>query len=112
MSNNITIVGKIACDEPRITKNGETTFAEYSIADNIWSKSKKKEHANFYKFTLINDSYLNRADWLGKGSEIMIDGVFMFDTYEKSQGAGKGYHLEILNPTISYTSGTINSKKE
>lgn len=76
--NVITIKGNLVKPvELRKSKDGKTTFATGTVAENY------KDKTNFFNFTLFGKQAEYAAKTAGKGARILVSGKFKASKYEK-----------------------------
>ncbi len=101
--NKVCIIGRLTKDlETWITQNG-TTVGKTSIAVN---RKFKKEEVDFINLIAFNKTAELMSQYLGKGSQVGIEGRIQTGSYDNKDGK-KVYTFDVVVDSITF----IDSKK-
>lgn len=102
--NNVCIIGRLTKDlETRTSQNG-TTIAKTSIAVN---RKFKRDEADFINLIAFNKTAELMSQYLGKGSQVGIDGRIQTGSYDNKDGK-KVYTFDVVVDNITF----LDNKKE
>lgn len=104
--NKVILVGNVTKDpELKSTPSG-TKVCSFSIATNRTFKDadgSKKEEAEFHNIVLFGKQAENTAQYMKKGSQIMIEGRIRTRSWDKEDGT-KAYRTEIVGDVVQFGS--------
>lgn len=94
--NKVIEVGNLTRDvEMRYSDNG-TAVARYSIAVNRPFAKEGQQDVDFFNVVAFGKAAEFVSKYFSKGSRIIIEGRLSSETYEKKDGSGKGYAVQII----------------
>ncbi|HHX67278.1 MAG TPA: single-stranded DNA-binding protein [Gallicola sp.] len=102
--NNVCIIGRLTKDLEVRTSPSGTTVGKTSIAVN---RKFKKEEADFINLIAFNKTAELMSQYLGKGSQVGIEGRIQTGSYDSKEGK-KVYTFDVVVDNITF----IDSKKE
>ena len=102
--NNVCIIGRLTKDLETRTSPSGTTIGKTSIAVN---RKFKKEETDFINLIAFNKTAELMSQYLGKGSQVGIDGRIQTGSYDNKDGK-KVYTFDVVVDSITF----IDSKKE
>lgn len=102
--NNVCIVGRLTKDLEVRTSPSGTTIAKTSIAVN---RQFKRDEADFINLIAFNKTAELMSQYLGKGSQVGIEGRIQTGSYDNKDGK-KVYTFDVVVDRIAF----IDSKKE
>lgn len=101
--NNVCIIGRLTKDLETWTSSSGTTVGKTSIAVN---RKFKKEETDFINLIAFNKTAELMSQYLGKGSQVGIEGRIQTGSYENKEGK-KVYTFDVVVDNITF----IDSKK-
>jgi single-strand DNA-binding protein len=113
---NVTGLGRLTKEpELRYTQTGVGVCTMSVAFDTTYNKADKKMNTTFLNVTVWNrgeNKLADRcADWLQKGSQVLIEGTLNVRNYEAKDGSGKRYVTE-LNADKVHFIGAKSAKNE
>lgn len=94
--NKVIEVGNLTRDvEMRYSDNG-TAVARYSIAVNRPFAKEGQQDVDFFNVVAFGKAAEFVSKYFSKGSRIIIEGRLSSEVYEKKDGSGKGYAVQII----------------
>jgi len=100
--NKVIIVGNITRDiELRYTPSG-TAVADITVAVN--EKRKDQETTAFVDCTMWDKTAENCAEYLGKGSPILVEGRLQQDNWEDKETGKKRSKLKVVASNVQFLS--------
>ena len=102
--NKCMISGNIGKDLELRYANSGTAVLDMTVAVKRFGKDEKTDWFNVVAFGKVAE---NCANYLHKGSKVLVIGSMQFDTYDKSDGSGKGYSSKLIAQEVEF----LDSKK-
>jgi single-strand DNA-binding protein len=107
--NRIILIGRLTQDpELKYTQNG-TAVATFTLAVN---RRFKRDEADFIPIVVWNKPAENCASYLGKGSQVAVEGRLQVRSYETQEGQRR-YVTEVVAENVEFLgkSGSSNTAK-
>ncbi len=95
--NSIVLIGRVGKDPEMTYFESGKVKTRFSIAVNRWSKSEKKEIADWFNIELWDKQAELSGEYVKKGSLIAIDGRFDINKWTDKQGQKKETVIIIAN---------------
>jgi len=110
--NKVILTGRLVKDaELRFTQSG-AGVASFTLAVDGWNSKEKKKEATFVNCVAWNRGENKLAEriseYLGKGSQCLVEGKLQVRNYEAKDGTGKRYITEVVADVVEF----IGAKKE
>ena len=103
--NNVTLVGRLTKDvELKGSKNGDTVIANFTLAVN---RGGKDQGADFISCVAFNKTADLMEQYVGKGSQIGIQGRIQTGSYEDKDG-NKRYTTDVIVDRLHF----LDTKKK
>ncbi|HHX70656.1 MAG TPA: single-stranded DNA-binding protein [Gallicola sp.] len=106
--NNVCIIGRLTKDLETRTSPSGTTIAKTSIAVN---RKFKKEEADFINLIAFNKTAELMSQYLGKGSQVGIEGRIQTGSYDNKEGK-KVYTFDVVVDNITFLDSKKTQEKE
>lgn len=104
--NKVLVQGNVVRDPELKAIAGGTSVCQLSVATNFTSKNadgSKKETAEFHNIVVFGKQAESTAQYMKKGSEVLIEGRIQTRSYDKD--GAKVYRTEIIADRVQFGSG-------
>ena len=102
MINRVVLVGRLTRD-PELRKANDKSVASFTLAvDNRGKTEDGKKTASFIPVTIWNEQADNLCKYTRKGSLVGVDGRLNQRSYQKKDGSGKTYVIEVIADSVQF----------
>lgn len=109
--NSIYLIGRLTKDVELRKNESGSVRGDFTLAVNRIGTKENQQQADFINCRVWNNQAENLAHYMGKGSQIGIEGTLRNDKYEDKDGNNK-YIWYVLAQNITYLSEFKGGKQE
>lgn len=104
--NDVKLLGRLVRDPELQTGASGKHFCKFTVAVN----RETGDQADFIKCVTFNDTAKNLAQYMSKGSQILVDGSIQTGSYTNKEGV-KVYTTDVLVKRIKYLERSQSNQK-
>lgn len=109
--NSIYLIGRLTKDVELRKNESGSVRGDFTLAVNRIGAKENQQQADFINCRVWNNQAENLAHYMGKGSQIGLEGTLRNDKYEDKDGNNK-YIWYVLAQNITYLSEFKGEKQE
>jgi len=97
--NQVHLIGRVTKQPELKSLSGGTQVVSFGLATNNIYKNKageKVEEADFHNVTAFGKLAETIAQYVVKGQELYVSGRIKYESWDKTDGTGKGYRTSII----------------
>jgi single-strand DNA-binding protein len=94
--NRVCLIGRLTGDPEMYNAKSGTVIARYRLAVDRYNSQTQENEADFIPVVAFGSSAVFAQKYLHKGIKIAVEGSIKTGSYDKQDGSGKVYTLDVI----------------